>query len=288
MRLILMCGISGSGKSALAQKLWAEDPLNRIIVNRDTIRLSFGDPETYYSSPYLNKMEKEVTFIQDTLIYNALSQGKTVIVDNTHLKNSYIQDYTIWNVPIETIKVEEDLKTCIERDKNRSRTVGEDIIKRQFNQLKSLNIDYDSLLPITLENNEELPPVILFDIDGTLAIMKDREAFEFHKVGQDDPCPVVGTIFSNFPQENIIVCSGREETCRKETEEWFLKHFDIVPEIKMRKKGDYRKDWIVKTEMWQEIVKENHIFAIYDDRDQVVRRARMLGLKVFQVNNGYF
>ena len=44
-----------------------------------------------------------------------------------------------------------------------------------------------------------------------------------------------------------------------------------------------RPDWVVKEEMWKNISKQYNIIAMYDDRLQVVRRARALGLKVFNV-----
>ncbi len=49
-----------------------------------------------------------------------------------------------------------------------------------------------------------------------------------------------------------------------------------------------RPDWIVKEEMWEKISKHNYIIGMYDDRLQVVRRARALSLKVFNVEYNNF
>ena len=51
----------------------------------------------------------------------------------------------------------------------------------------------------------------------------------------------------------------------------------------IRNEKDMRPDWVVKEEMWKNISKQYNIIAMYDDRLQVVRRARALGLKVFNV-----
>jgi hypothetical protein len=57
----------------------------------------------------------------------------------------------------------------------------------------------------------------------------------------------------------------------------------------MREYGDQRKDSIVKAEIFdQEIRGRYHVVAVFDDRDQVVRMWRSLGLTVFQVAEGNF
>ena len=56
----------------------------------------------------------------------------------------------------------------------------------------------------------------------------------------------------------------------------------------MRRIGDVSPDWQVKTEMWHEICKDRHIMGLIDDRNQIIYRGRMLGLKAMQVENGLF
>ncbi len=56
----------------------------------------------------------------------------------------------------------------------------------------------------------------------------------------------------------------------------------------IRPEGDQRPDWVVKEEMWRQITKDYHIRGMFDDRLQVVRRARALGLKVFNVEYNNF
>ena len=45
---------------------------------------------------------------------------------------------------------------------------------------------------------------------------------------------------------------------------------------------------VVKEEMWRDISKSYNIELIYEDRNQVVRRARALNLKVAQVKYGNY
>ena len=56
----------------------------------------------------------------------------------------------------------------------------------------------------------------------------------------------------------------------------------------MRKEGDCRKDYVIKEELWREIVKDYYVLFMLDDRQQVVNHARRLGFKVFQVEQNMF
>jgi hypothetical protein len=57
----------------------------------------------------------------------------------------------------------------------------------------------------------------------------------------------------------------------------------------MRRAGDRRKDWVVKSELYREHIEPRYdVLLVLDDRDQVVRAWRGLGLTVFQVAEGDF
>ena len=88
-------GISNAGKSYWSHQEWLKDPLNTIIVSRDNIRYMFGYTEAtvynYYLREDIAELENEVTRYQDTLIAKALSKGRTVIIDATNLKQSYLK-----------------------------------------------------------------------------------------------------------------------------------------------------------------------------------------------------
>ena len=97
-KLIIMCGVSGSGKSTYAHSLFKSNPSQYLIINRDKIReLIFGYTEEsivdYYKRTDINKCEKEVTHYEDTLINEGLNKNKTVIVDATHLKRKYLERF---------------------------------------------------------------------------------------------------------------------------------------------------------------------------------------------------
>lgn len=292
----LLIGISGSGKSTYSHKLWETNPSDFVIINRDKIReLLFGytesDIHNYYQRNDIVKLERKVTKYEDTLIYEALEENKTVILDATHLEKKYIERHEYWNVPIELIWFDTSLNEAIERDSIRNRKVGKDIITKQYNKYINLKKSFEhyKFIPYNIKCDLNLPPCILYDIDGTIAQMHNRGPFEWNKVKEDYMIySVVSTIdwLSDLDSKNrptVILCTGRDGVALQDTIEWLNSNEIYYDDIMIRNEKDMRPDWVVKEEMWKNMSKQYNIIAMYDDRLQVVRRARALGLKVFNV-----
>ena len=301
MEIKITIGCSNSGKSTWAHKQWKDNPQQTVIVNRDNIRLLlFGFNEEsiaeYYSRPDINKLEKQVTKYEDVLIHETLAENKTVIVDATHLSQEYIKRYEYWNVPLELVWFDITLSEALERNSKRNRKVYETIIVKQHGKYINLKSNFSSysFSPKALKQDGTLQKCWVFDIDNTLAHKGDRNPFDWKKVGEDILDEAVGSlceILQSDEEVEIIFCSGRDEVCRKETEYWIeAKGLNNYQDFKllMRKANDMRSDDIVKEELWQEIMKTRNIIALVDDRNSVCRRARALGLKVFQVEYGNF
>lgn len=291
----ILIGISGSGKSTYAKGQWEKDPLNTVIVNRDKIReLLYGYTEQniyeYYSRADLNKLEKEVSKYEDTLIRDSI--GKNIIIDATHLKREYLDRFRFWNKPIELVFFDIDLELAITRDYARNRVVGKEIIERQYNQYISLKNSLKdkpiNLLTRTIEQDTLLHNCIIFDLDGTLAHMTGRNPYDWKKVKGDSVDLPVSELYTllNTEENNtdVIICTGRDGSCEALSKEWLYENKLPHPsEFHIRKQGDMRPDWIIKEEMWRDISTRYNILFIVDDRQQVVDRARSLGIKVFQV-----
>lgn len=301
-RITITVGVSGSGKSTWAHEEWQKNPMSTLIVNRDSIRQAlFGYTESNISEYYkgaIGKLEKQVTKYEDVLIHEGLNEGKHVIVDATHLKVEYIERFEFWNVPTTVEWFDVKLKEALTRDMGRVRQVGEEIISKQYSQYITLrNGGIKDFEVKTLNLDSSLRPVYLLDIDGTIAhINGKRSPFEWSKVGLDDLdtslFPVIEAINYHYSERygrpKIIVVSGRDEVCSPETIAWLSKNNVDFEEIYMRSQGDFRPDWQVKEEIWRDIATRNNIVGLFDDRLQVVRRARALGLKVFNVEYNNF
>lgn len=140
------------------------------------------------------------------------------------------------------------------------------------------------------------PKAIIVDIDGTVALMNGRGPFEWDRVHEDIPNrPVVNII--NALQEamkdyaSVLFVSGRDETCRMATLAWLKVHManEAPWSLFMRPRSDFRKDAVVKEEIYREKIEPHFdVIAVFDDRNQVVDMWRSLGLTCLQVAPGDF
>jgi hypothetical protein len=134
---------------------------------------------------------------------------------------------------------------------------------------------------------------VIVDIDGTLALRTgDRSPFDWERVGEDVPNqPIIGLtwILTRTGKYWIILVSGRDEVCRPETEAWLKDKGVTFDRLYMRPKGNYEKDSVIKERLYLEfIAPEFQVDFVLDDRDQVVRMWRSLGLTTLQVAEGDF
>ena len=300
-RLTITLGISGSGKSTWAHEEWKKDPKNTTVINRDHIRqllFSYTEAEMkeYFKRNDVFSNEKKVTRYEDTLINDALNHGNHVIVDATHLKRAYLERFKYWNVPTQIKSFSMTITEAIKRDMKRTRQVGAEVIKKQHAQLKTLikqlvvkPIDFT---PVEFENSIKKYPAVIFDIDGTLAHMEGRSPYEWGRVREDkiDPSTVkvLRNLYTSEMPPKIIICTGRDGIALYETKKWLQNNHIPYDEIYIRPEKDSRPDWVVKEEMWRKIAETSYLLGMFDDRLQVVRRARALGLKVFNVEYNNF
>lgn len=146
--------------------------------------------------------------------------------------------------------------------------------------------------------DDERTEVVLFDLDGTLALMGKgtpgrRKPYEWDRVGEDDPNqPIVRLARilrrAGFP---AIYISGRDESCREQTLMWLDHHVESVSDerLLMRPHKDNRPDHEIKLEIYKNSIEPNYRIAyVLDDRNAVVAMWRGLGLTVLQVADGDF
>ena len=133
---------------------------------------------------------------------------------------------------------------------------------------------------------------ILIDVDGTVALHNGRDPFDWSKLSQDTPNKSVIEIVNRVGSTGIhlIFITGREEKYRTETENWLSKYIDIPFELYCRITNDFRKDEVVKKEIYEKYIMGNFsVIGVFDDRNRVVSMWReKLGLVCFQVSEGDF
>jgi hypothetical protein len=134
---------------------------------------------------------------------------------------------------------------------------------------------------------------VIVDIDGTLALRTgDRSPYDWDRVGEDEPNPPVielVQIIHAAGNHRIILMSGRDESCRMQTEMWLDAQQVPFDELYMRPEKNNEKDSIVKERLYREHVEGRYDVAfVLDDRMSVVKMWRSIGLPVFQVAEGDF
>lgn len=126
--LIVMRGLPGSGKSAWARERVARRPGSVAVVSRDTIR------EHVLGVRFDPQLEELVTRLQVCLIRRLLTDGLMVIVDDTNIKQEYVDRWRMLaselGVGFSVTAVDTPVEVCIARDAKRERPVGEKVIRR--------------------------------------------------------------------------------------------------------------------------------------------------------------
>lgn len=317
-KLVITRGIPGSGKTTLAKAWVAEAPDRRGRVNRDDLR-------DMLHGCRLGTIEQEqaVTALQQAAVRALLAAGMSVVCDDTNLVTKFARqfatvaaelgaEFEVWDL------TEVPLDECLRRDAARAaagqRAVGADVIRtmwdRHVRQLRGRGFptvepfppadkpDLTGVRPYEQPEPGMVPDAVLVDLDGTAALMGDRGPYDWHRVAGDAVnAPVQRAVLAMARDGlEVIFMSGRDEVCRPDTEKWLRQHFPelVIPVLDapllfMRPKGDQRKDWIVKQELFgQHVAGRWRITGVFDDRGQVVRMWRAMGLTVFQVAEGDF
>lgn len=132
-KLIILCGIPGSGKSTYA-KTYTERNYNTIHLSSDEIRKELYGDENIQGNP------GEVFTLMQKRAVEAFNNGYSVLYDATNItrkdrsgiisacpKFAKIECHIIW-APIEE---------CIRRDAERDRTVGKEVIDRMLKRFQA-------------------------------------------------------------------------------------------------------------------------------------------------------
>ena len=144
---------------------------------------------------------------------------------------------------------------------------------------------------------------IIFDLDGTLALIDERRQlatlpngklnwdvfFAPENIKLDKPNVPVITSFIALRDLGfrMVILSGRDEISEYETVVWLSENNINFDDLKMRPKGTFTPDDVLKKQWLDELGAEN-ILCVFDDRDKVVKMWRDNGLTCFQVAPGNF
>lgn len=301
-QLIITRGLPGAGKTTFARAWVKEDPGHRARVNRDDLRAMLHD------STFIKGVTEQVVIAaRDSLIMTLLGRGLDVISDDTNLPQRTARD--LRNLATRAgagfdVKdlTDVDIDTCHVRNGEREDKppVPDEAIEDMYTRYVKGRTwplpwpqepEGSSPEVNTYVNDSSLPPAIVIDIDGTVALKGARDPFDESLVHQDRPNAAVITVVRHLVDQGFhpVFLSGRSDGCFAATAKWLnkhvVKHFDLY----MRKAGDYRKDCHMKMELFDKHVRDQYnVLCVFDDRNQVVDMWRDLGLTCMQVAEGDF
>jgi predicted kinase len=306
-KLIITRGLPGSGKSTFARGWVAEDPVGRAEVNRDYLRRMLHDGTHIHG---FNGTEASVTAVLDAAIKSLLRKGIDVVCSDTNLPQRVARDLSnIAMIVGAEFEVQDftdvPLDLCLERDALRDPSVGAEVIRGMHSRyLAGKTYPLPLPEPAKREEPKVLPYVpkpgarkaIIVDIDGTVAVKGDRSPYDWHRVREDTPneATISAVSMAWAAGHAVLFTSGRDEVCREDTEAWLGEQVlqvrgDYDTHLFMRPAGDTRKDSVVKLELFDQHIRDHYdVRFVLDDRDQVVRMWRSLGLTCFQVAEGSF
>ena len=146
--------------------------------------------------------------------------------------------------------------------------------------------------------------IVIFDLDGTLALIDKRRALATKPNGKMD-----WDIFFNpknisldIPNDDVVhmakilssdgyriwILSGRSDVTHQATVNWLAKHNVTYDHLVMRPQNHlYMADNDLK-QMWLDSIGKDNVAMVFDDRQQVVDMWRQNGLTTFQVADGDF
>ena len=146
---------------------------------------------------------------------------------------------------------------------------------------------------------------VIFDLDGTLALIETRREMAmkidgkidfdiFHdskNIQFDKPNWPVIRMAELFADDgfNIVIFSGRPDTTEAATRQWLSQVGVPYHKLVMRDNERYFKpDEILKKQMLDDHLDIDDVFCVVDDRQKVVDMWRENGLTCFQVDQGDF
>lgn len=285
LKCLVLRGLPASGKSTWTKEQIEKHPDRYKRVNRDDLRSSID------LGKYSHGREKHIRQVELMLAEYFLNAGYTPIIDDTNLSPSAL---FMWQEFAKRMKVELEIKsftdvpldTCIERDRHRANYVGEQVIRRMYR-------DFLQPKPVPPAYDHSLPDALIVDLDGTLALMNGRNPYDASTCENDLVNEPVADIVREFASNGftILLTSGRSAKHQEQTERWLHAHSFREPygtyHLFMRKEGDSRRDNIVKREIYEQHIQGKwNIRFVLDDRTQIVRVWRELGLTCLQVAEG--
>lgn len=299
-KLILVQGISGSGKTYWSKQWVEEDPEHRVRFNYDDIRCMLGK----YWVPAREHLVKDIFF---SGLETAMNCQYDIVIDNmSNLNPKHIKEYEDLveafavmpgiKYEIEFKLFDTPVEECIRRDSLREIPIGEKVIKEQWKRYRTYIISQSIKNIPKLEQDPNLSHCIIVDMDATLCFNVTERPFFGEGAAdmmiQDEPnIPVCNLVkqYCGCSNSAFIIITGRDESCRQATLDWLEKYHMPPTMLFMRPAGNYCSGAEMKKRIFESEIKDKYfVDFVIDDSTKVVKMWRELGLTCLQPNEGKF
>ena len=305
----MLVGIPGAGKSTYCRELMKKEPNKWKRINNDDLRNMIDN------GVWSQDNEKAITDLRNHIIRDYLKRGSSILIDNLNINRRHFDDVSkiAKSVNVDVNIYEKafyiELDEALERNAKRegAARVPDDVVKKWFKELGGKqHKHYKPRVEIFQQRQgfnsttvaapayiQGLPEAVLCDLDGTLALIHGRSPYDASDCDLKDlpNIPVVKSIqMYHDAGYKIVFCSGRENKYEPETRRFIEKHLpNVTYELHMRKTDDFRKDSIIKEEIYQNFILDKfNVLLVLDDRAQVIQFWRSKGLPTWQVAEGDF
>lgn len=161
MKLIMMMGVPGSGKSTFANR-WQD--INTVVVSRDAIRFGLlQEGDEYFAKEgqvfqefvrqIANGLDKEYEVIADATHINAASRAKLIKAVKNRVPSDELQIEVIWvNVGLNKALEQNELR------KGSKFYIPRQVIRRMFEQMEPVDLeheDIDRVMVVSVDDKEQ-------------------------------------------------------------------------------------------------------------------------------------
>jgi predicted kinase len=288
--LLVLRGVPASGKSTHAEELRKQ---GWTVINRDSIRFSL------YGAYWGKSVDENVvTDVENVALDSALRANANAVLDATNLNHKALKTklsiaarYGAW---VHYCDFEVSAYEAVARDAKRERQVGESVIVGFFKRYK---IDQRTgVLPAPPDlwpkfepyvGTPNLPSAFIVDTDGTVANSDGiRNPYDTSRYHLDTLIEHVAAAVVGIEDQGhvIIGLSGRDESFRQVTQNWWIDNGLPFNKFYMREDGDKRVDAVIKYEIFKQHIEPYYdVLGAFDDRPQVIRMWEAIGVPVFNV-----
>ena len=216
-KIIVLQGPPASGKSTWAHET-AKAGTPYVIVNRDSIRNARGEY-------WIPDQEDYISDIEEYGVRSAINRNLIPIIDATNLNPKTIEKWENLakelNCEIEYKKFYISFKEALERDSKRERSVGKKVLinfyTKYFYDEFVKEVGYDDRI---INKGNHKTPCVIIDLDGTVALHRNRLPYDWNKLDSDEFDPrMLQIIYKlHLVSIKIIFLTGRPNSVREETE----------------------------------------------------------------------